>query len=337
MSWSCARRAGTRPTARWRPPSRPNPPPRSFCPSRRSRPPAPRPSTAWLPSWACLRAGRPRPPSSSPATAGSWRRSSAATTTSTRRSWSTRSRQPAGYGPPIGARDTVVVVDTLAAASPNLVAGANKPGFHLLNVNVPRDYTPDVIADLASVREGDGCPDCGAPVILRNGIEVGNIFKLGTKYTKALGAEYLGEDGERHPIVMGSYGIGLGRNVACIVEAHHDEKGIAWPAEVAPYRAHLVAIGGNKDPRVVETAERLHEIAAAAGPDHEILYDDRDESPGVKFTDAELLGMPWIITVSPRSLAAGGAEVTFRATGERSVRSFRDVEAFLAGRSASPA
>jgi prolyl-tRNA synthetase len=243
----------------------------------------------------------------------------------------------AGYGSPIGARDAVIVVDTLAAASPNLVAGANKPGFHLLNVNVPRDYTPDVIADLASVREGDGCPECGKPVILRNGIEIGNIFKLGTKYTKALGAEYLGEDGERHPIVMGSYGIGLGRNVACIVEAHHDEKGIAWPAEVAPYRAHLVAIGGNKDPRVVETAERLHGLAAEAGPNHEILYDDRDESPGVKFTDAELLGMPWIITVSPRSLAAGGAEVTFRATGERSVRSLEDVEAFLAGRTDSPA
>ncbi len=243
----------------------------------------------------------------------------------------------AGYGSPIGARDAVVVVDTLAARSPNLVAGANRPGFHLRNVNVPRDYTPDVITDLASVREGDPCPDCGGPVILRNGIEVGNIFKLGTKYTEALGAEYLGEDGERHPIVMGSYGIGLGRNVACIVEAHHDQKGIAWPAEVAPYRAHLVAIGGNKDPRVVDTAERLHDLAAATGPDHEILYDDRDESPGVKFTDAELLGMPWIITVSPRSLAAGGAEVTNRATGERSVRPLEDVEAFLAGRTATPA
>ncbi|MDP2350632.1 MAG: proline--tRNA ligase, partial [Chloroflexota bacterium] len=223
----------------------------------------------------------------------------------------------AGYGSPIGARDAVVVVDALAARSPNLVAGANKPGFHLLNVNVPRDFTPDVVTDIASVREGDACPDCGKPVILRNGIEVGNIFKLGTKYTKALGAEYLGEDGERHPIVMGSYGIGLGRNVACIVEAHHDAKGIAWPAEVAPYPAHLVAIGGNKAPQVVETAERLYGIAQAAGPDREILFDDRDESPGVKFTDAELLGMPWIITVSPRSLAAGGAEVTERATGER--------------------
>ena len=243
----------------------------------------------------------------------------------------------AGYGSPIGARDTMVVVDALAARSPNLVAGANKPGFHLRNVNVPRDYTPDVVTDIASVREGDACPECGKPVILRNGIEVGNIFKLGTKYTKALGAEYLGEDGERHPIVMGSYGIGLGRNVACIVEAHHDEKGIAWPAEVAPYPAHLVAIGGNKAPEVVETAERLYGIAQAAGPDREILFDDRDESPGVKFTDAELLGMPWIITVSPRSLAAGGAEVTRRATGERSVRSLEDVEAFLVGRSATPA
>ena len=243
----------------------------------------------------------------------------------------------AGYGSPIGARDTMVVVDALAARSPNLVAGANKPGFHLRNVNVPRDYTPDVVTDIASVREGDACPECGKPVILRNGIEVGNIFKLGTKYTKALGAEYLGEDGERHPIVMGSYGIGLGRNVACIVEAHHDEKGIAWPAEVAPYPAHLVAIGGNKAPEVIETAERLYGIAQAAGPDREILFDDRDESPGVKFTDAELLGMPWIITVSPRSLAAGGAEVTERASGARSVRSLEDVEAFHVGRSATPA
>jgi prolyl-tRNA synthetase len=153
----------------------------------------------------------------------------------------------------------------------------------------------------------------------------------------AAGAVYLGEDGERHPIVMGSYGIGLGRNVACVVEAHHDEKGIAWPAEVAPYAAHLVAIGANKDPSVTEIADRLHDAAKAAGDRHEILYDDRDESPGVKFTDAELLGMPWILTVSPRSLAAGGVEVTNRATGEKQVRSVDDVEAFLVGRVPTPA
>ena len=135
---------------------------------------------------------------------------------------------------------------------------------------------------------------------------------------------------------MGSYGIGVGRNVACIVEAHHDEKGIAWPAEVAPYAAHLVEIGAAREPRVSEVAERLHAIAAEAGAEREILWDDRDESPGVKFTDAELLGMPWILTVSPRSLAAGGVEVTERATGARSTQPIEAVEAFLRGDAASP-
>ena len=238
----------------------------------------------------------------------------------------------AGYGSPIGARDAVVVQDALAAASPNLVAGANKPGVHVRNVNVPRDYTPDLTADIANVREGDACPTCGSPVVLRKGIEVGNIFKLGTKYTEALDARYLGEDGARHLVIMGSYGIGLGRNVAVIVEEHHDEKGIVWPREVAPYPFHLVSIGAAKEPRVREVADRLHEVAAGCGPDFEILYDDRDESPGVKFTDAELLGMPTILTVSPRSLAAGGIEVTDRATGERSTRPIDEVEAMLTGR-----
>ncbi|HZC33077.1 MAG TPA: proline--tRNA ligase, partial [Candidatus Bathyarchaeia archaeon] len=234
-----------------------------------------------------------------------------------------------GYGSPIGAHGTTVVVDDLVAMSPNLVAGANREGVHYRNVNVGRDFTPDVTADITNVQEGDPCPTCGSPVILRNGIEVGNIFKLGTKYTDAFGATYLGEDGEAHPIVMGSYGIGVGRNVACIVEAHHDDKGIVWPAEVAPYAAHLVSIGGAREPRVAEVAARLHDLAAAAGPRREILWDDRDESPGVKFTDSELLGMPWILTVSPRSLAAGGIEVTERATGERSTMPIEDVERML--------
>ena len=236
-----------------------------------------------------------------------------------------------GYGSPIGARNTVVVVDELVARSPNLVAGANRVGFHYRNVNVGRDYTPDVVAEITNAQEGDPCPTCGQPVILRNGIEVGNIFKLGTKFTDAAGATFLGEDGREHPIVMGSYGIGVGRNVACIVEEHHDEKGIVWPEEVAPYAAHLVAIGANKEPQVAEIADRLHAAGEAAGYWRNILYDDRDESPGVKFTDAELLGMPWVLTVSPRSLAAGGVEVTNRATGERSTRSVEDVEALIRG------
>jgi prolyl-tRNA synthetase len=237
----------------------------------------------------------------------------------------------AGYGSPIGATDSVVVVDELVMRSPNLVAGANRVGWHVRNVNVPRDYTPDVVAEITEAREGDECIRCGAPVKLRKGIEVGNIFKLGTDFTDAFGSMYLGEDGERHPIVMGSYGIGVGRNVACVVEAHHDEKGIVWPEEVAPYAAHLVAIGANKEPRVTEVAERLHDVARGAGYWRDILYDDRDESPGVKFTDAELLGMPWILTVSPRSLAAGGVEVTNRATGERSTRSIEEVETLIRG------
>ena len=222
-----------------------------------------------------------------------------------------------GYGSPVGAHGTMVVVDDLVARSPNLVAGANRPGYHLRNVNVERDYRADLVAEITSAREGDPCPRCGAPVELRNGIEVGNIFKLGTKYTEALGATYLAEDGSRQPVVMGSYGIGLGRNLACVVEVHHDQKGIRWPPEVAPYSAHLVSLGAGRDAAVREAAEGLYRRLADAGV--EILYDDRDESPGVKLTDAELLGMPVIVTISPRSLAAGGAEWTERATGERAV------------------
>jgi prolyl-tRNA synthetase len=220
-----------------------------------------------------------------------------------------------------------VVVDELVARSPNLVAGANREGFHLRNVNVGRDFTPDVVVDIVNAREGDPCPVCGDPVSLQNGIEVGNIFKLGTDFSVPMGATYLGEDGERRPIVMGSYGIGVGRNVACIVEAHHDEKGIAWPESVAPYPAHLVTVSATKDARVAEEAEGLCARLDEAGV--EILYDDRDESPGVKFTDAELMGMPRILTISPRSLAAGGVEVTIRPSGERSVRPIAEVEAEL--------
>jgi prolyl-tRNA synthetase len=235
-----------------------------------------------------------------------------------------------GYASPIGAHDTVVVVDELAARSPNLVAGANKHGYHLLNANYGRDFTADLVVDITNAQAGDPCPNCGKPVVLRQGIEVGNIFKLGTDFTKALGATFLAEDGSRQLVIMGSYGIGLGRNVACIVEEHHDDKGIVWPREVAPYPAHLVALGAGKDPAVGEAAEGLYQRLIDAGV--EILYDDRDESPGVKFTDAELLGMPTILTVSTRSLAAGGVEVTDRASGERGIRPVADVEAELVAR-----
>ena len=234
-----------------------------------------------------------------------------------------------GYASPIGATGTTVVVDDLAARSPNLVAGANRHGYHLLNVNVGRDFTPDLVTDITNARAGDACPNCGKPLVLRQGIEVGNIFKLGTDFTEKMGATYLAEDGSRRLIVMGSYGIGLGRAMACIVEAHHDEKGIVWPASVAPYAAQLVSLSASRDPAVAEAADGLYQRLTDARVD--VLYDDRDESPGVKLTDAELLGMPMIVTVSPRSLAAGGAEVTDRASGERSVRPIAEVEAELRG------
>jgi prolyl-tRNA synthetase len=234
-----------------------------------------------------------------------------------------------GYASPIGATGTTVVVDELVARSPNLVAGGNRAGYHVRNVNVGRDFEPDLVAEITNAREGDACPQCGTPVSLRKGIEVGNIFKLGTDFTEKLGATFLAEDGSRHHVIMGSYGIGLGRSLACIVEEHHDEKGIIWPASVAPYAAQLVALSASRDPAVAEAAEGLYQRLTDAGV--EVLYDDRDESPGVKLTDAELLGMPWIVTISPRSLAAGGAEVTERATGERSVQPIPDIERELVG------
>jgi prolyl-tRNA synthetase len=232
-----------------------------------------------------------------------------------------------GYGSPVGAHDTLVVMDSLAARSPNLVAGANRPGFHMRNVNADRDVKADVVADIANAREGDPCPQCGAPVRLANGIEVGNIFKLGTDFTEALGATFLAEDGSRRHPIMGSYGIGLGRALACVVEAHHDEKGITWPISVAPYQVHLVTLGAARDARVAEESEALYRRLTDAGVD--VLFDDRDESPGVKFTDAELLGMPTITTVSTRSLAAGGVEISERAIGDRRVVPLDDFVAEL--------
>ncbi|HEX2221640.1 MAG TPA: proline--tRNA ligase [Candidatus Limnocylindria bacterium] len=233
-----------------------------------------------------------------------------------------------GYGSPVGAGDTLVVVDDLVASSPNLVGGANRSGFHLRNLNVRRDFSPDVVADIVNARAGDPCPRCGSAVRLTNGIEVGNIFKLGSDFTTALGATFLAEDGSRRHPIMGSYGIGLGRTLACIVETHHDEKGICWPAAVAPYPLHLVALGAAREPRVTAEADGLYRRLADAGV--EILYDDRDESPGVKLTDAELIGMPLIAAISPRSIAAGGVELTDRATGERRVMPIPELEAELA-------
>lgn len=213
-----------------------------------------------------------------------------------------------GYASPIGlagTRPIVVVVDDAIPASPNLVAGANEAGFHLLNTNYGRDYRADVVADIAAAGDGDACPHCGAALRTRRGVEVGNIFKLGTRYTAAIGATYLAADGTHKPVVMGSYGIGVGRLLACVAEAHHDEHGLTWPASIAPYHVHLVALAG-KDAGVAAQADALYDELTRAGV--EVLYDDRAESPGVKFADADLIGLPLRITVASKSLAAGGVE-----------------------------
>jgi len=216
-----------------------------------------------------------------------------------------------GYASPVGIRRDAVVVaaDELIAASPNLVAGANVAGYHLRNVNCGRDYEPDRVGDIAAASDGAPCPRCGSPVRLSRGVELGNIFQLGTRYSEPMGATYGDAQGGLHPIVMGSYGIGIGRILACVAEAHRDERGLRFPLAVAPFPVHLVRLGAASE-AVDRTADQLVAELAAAGVG--VLDDDRDVAPGVKFADADLLGMPLRVTVSPRSVAAGGAELRRR-------------------------
>ncbi len=217
-----------------------------------------------------------------------------------------------GYASPIGLKDVLVLVDDAVPASPNLVAGANATGFHLRNTNYGRDYTAALVTDLAAADEGCACPECGAPVRAERGVEVGNIFKLGTRYSEALGATFLDADGLTRPIIMGSYGIGVGRLLACIVERHNDADGLIWPEAVAPYRVHLIQLPGGE-----AMAEQVYTDLLAAGV--EVLFDDRDERAGVKFKDADLIGLPIRVTLGERALKSGGAEVKRRRGGESSI------------------
>jgi prolyl-tRNA synthetase len=228
-----------------------------------------------------------------------------------------------GFASPIGlggakhVSSLRVVVDDSITFSPNLVAGANKTDYHLLNTNYPRDYTADIVTDIAAADEGHACPECSNPLRVSRGVEVGNIFKLGTRYSDALGCTFLDKDGQQKPVIMGSYGIGVGRLLACVAEEHHDEHGLIWPVTIAPYQVHLVLLQGKPTPQVEETADKLYADLQAAGI--EALYDDRDESPGVKFNDADLIGLPVRITVSQRALAQGGAELKLRSKPDKIV------------------
>jgi prolyl-tRNA synthetase len=234
----------------------------------------------------------------------------------------------AGSASPRGLQGVRVVADDSAPGSPNLVAGANKPDAHLRNVNYGRDWSADVVADIALARDGDPCPSCGSKLRRDRGIEMGHIFKLGTVYSEKLGATYLDRQGVSRPAVMGSYGIGLERLLAAVVEANHDDKGIIWPASLAPFDAHLVALSTDR-PGVAEAADHLYADLQAAGVD--VLYDDREESPGVKFNDADLLGMPLRITVSPRTLEKASAELKGRRETEAKLVSLADAVAAIAG------
>ena len=219
-----------------------------------------------------------------------------------------------GYGSPVGVRDALIVIDESVRDTPNLVAGANRIGWHLLNTNAGRDYQSDVVADIAAADAGFPCPRCGMPMTAERAIEVGNIFKLGSRYSKALGAEYLDQEGKSHPIRMGSYGIGSGRVSATIVEQHHDERGIAWPVTVAPFEVSLLWIGAADEPGPQDAADELYAALTAAGI--EALYDDRPERAGVKFNDADLIGNPIRVSVSARTLERGEAEIKLRTASD---------------------
>jgi prolyl-tRNA synthetase len=204
----------------------------------------------------------------------------------------------------------VVIVDDSVAKSNNLVAGANEEGHHLLNTNFGRDYT-GLTADIASAAAGHACPQCDASLSASKGVEVGNIFQLNTRYSESMNCSYQDEGGVRKPVVMGSYGIGVGRLLACLAENYSDEQGLSLPISVAPMQVHLVSLV--KD---AEIAEQLYKQLSAAGI--EILYDDRKESAGVKFADADLIGLPIRITLGNRSLKEGKVEVKLRRNLEES-------------------
>jgi prolyl-tRNA synthetase len=207
---------------------------------------------------------------------------------------------------PIGTEVEVVADETLRHGQ--YVAGANRDGWHLRGVEAGRDYEPR-FAEIREVREGDTCANCGGSLGIERAIEVGHIFKLGTRYSKPLNAMYLDESGKELPIVMGSYGIGPGRIMAAAVEQHHDEQGIAWPRSIAPYGVHVVALPG-LDEQAATVVEALE------GHGHEVLLDDRDQRAGEKFADADLIGCPTRVTVGKKTLEDGAVDVRDRATGE---------------------
>ena len=228
----------------------------------------------------------------------------------------------AGYASLVGLKGLKSVGDESITMGSNFVAGANKEGCHLKNVNYSRDFKVDVLTDIALARSGAGCPNCGAPMASTRGVEVGHVFKLGTFLSEKMGASFLDESGTQKPIVMGCYGIGIGRILAGAIEQNHDDGGIIWPAPIAPYQIHICPLFMD-NAEVVSTSEKLCTELEAAGLD--VLLDDRTESPGVKFNDADLLGFPVRLTISPRLLKTGSIEVKKRTEKKAEIRPLEGV------------
>lgn len=216
-----------------------------------------------------------------------------------------------GFAGPMGL-NIDIVVDTEITGIKNFVVGANETGYHFKNVNMVRDFKATDIVDIRKAEEGDGCPNCGNPVKISRGIEIGHIFKLGTKYTKALNCIYLDESGKEHPMVMGSYGIGINRLMAAIIEQNNDENGILWPVSVAPYHVIIIPVN-TTNPEQMEAAEKIYSALRSMGV--EVMLDDRDERAGVKFKDADLIGIPVRITVGKKA-GEGIVEYKLRKSGQ---------------------
>ena len=220
-----------------------------------------------------------------------------------------------GYMGPVGIdnKKVIVVVDATVMKMHNVCCGANKEGYHFINVNPGRDFTPTYVADIRLIQEGDPCPHCGGEVSKARGIEVGQVCKLFTKYSSALKATYLDENGKEQPMVMGCYGVGVSRTMAAAIEQNYDDNGIIWPIEIAPYHVLVVAVN-TKDEASAAKAEEIYMQLKKVGL--ETVIDDRNERPGVKFKDADLIGYPLRVVVGPKTLTEGKLEVKIRKTGE---------------------
>ena len=234
---------------------------------------------------------------------------------------------PVGFAGPVGLKEKIkIIADPTIKEMVNVVVGANKAEAHLVNVNLDRDFTVDLYGDVRNALAGDACPRCGQPLAMENAIEVGHVFKLGTKYSDALNAKYLDENGSLKTIIMGCYGIGVSRIIAGLAETSHDDFGIIWPVSLAPYEICVCPVKAS-DPVAMEAAEKI--TAGLQAADCDVILDDRDERPGVKFKDADLIGFPVRVTIG-KGLADGNVEIKWRWDSESTLVSVDDVVGLLA-------